>query len=95
LSNVRSEERRVTNVADQLRVARLQELNDRPDSNMLEGGVGASQEAVQVVVHPALRLVPYLVESRVVIRSRSAILRREVSKGSSAVALDLGTRGVG
>ena len=94
MSNVGSKKRRATNVADQLRVARLQELNDRPDSNVLEGGVGAGQEAVQVVVHSSLRLVPYFVESGVVIGSRSPVLGREVSEGSSAVTLDLGTGGV-
>jgi hypothetical protein len=92
---VGSEERRATDVADQLGVARLQELNDCPDSDVLEGSVGASQETVQVVVHAALRLVPDLVKCRVVVRSRSAIFGREISKGSSAIALDLGTRRVG
>ena len=61
---------------------------------MLEGGLGGDQEAIQVVVYSTLRLVPQLVESGVVVRTRFTILIREVPESSSAVALDFGTKGI-
>lgn len=47
--------------------ARLEQLNDRPDSNVLERCVRVGQETVQVAVHAAVRLVPAIVEGRVII----------------------------
>jgi len=46
LSDMGCQHVRVANVANQLRVSRLKELDDSPNSNVLECGVRAGQEAV-------------------------------------------------
>lgn len=88
LANVLDQTGRVTDVGNQCRVykgsatrneqqrrltARLEKLHDCPQRDMLEGGVGAGQEAIQVLVHAPFWFLPNVVECRVVIRSRTAI----------------------
>ncbi|KAI3486517.1 hypothetical protein L1887_49918 [Cichorium endivia] len=74
----------------QLRIARLEQLHDRPHSNVLEGGVVRLEEAHQVAVQAALGLVPHRVERRIVVG-----FRREVAQRRRRVALhlDRGRRG--
>ena len=92
---MRREKSRAADIADQLRITGLQELNDRPNSNVLEGGIWAGQKTEQIVVHSTLGLVPDLVEGGVVVGGSSPILGREVSEGSGAISLDFGTKGIG
>ena len=51
----------------------LEQLYDGPNSDVLEGGVRAGQEAEQVLMHSTVRLVPHIVKSGIVIGSRPAI----------------------
>jgi hypothetical protein len=50
-----------------LRIARLEQLHDRPDRDVLERGVGAAEESVKVAVHPSIRLIPNIVEGGIII----------------------------
>jgi hypothetical protein len=53
--------------------SRFQQLNDSPHSDMLESRVGTCEEAEEVLVHPAVRLVPDVIESTVVVSRCSTI----------------------
>jgi hypothetical protein len=67
----------------------FKQLDDRPHCNMLERCIGAAEEAVQVLVHATLGRVPHIVEGRVIVRCRTAILARQVAERGGAVALHL------
>jgi hypothetical protein len=49
---------RFADEADQLLILGLEELQERPDSNMLERGVAAVEESAQVPVDAVARLSP-------------------------------------
>jgi hypothetical protein len=51
----------------------LEKLHDGPYSNVLERRIGAGEEAIQISVHPTVRLVPHIVECRVVVWRITAI----------------------
>lgn len=83
LANGGDENGRGANVGSQLRVLGLQQLNNclfsvsaafdngeqaYPDGNVLEGGVRTAEEAHQVGVETAVRLVPHGVERCIVLR---------------------------
>jgi len=48
--------------------ARLEKLHNRPDGDVLEGGIGIRQESIEVSVHSTVWLVPNIVESGVIVR---------------------------
>lgn len=52
---------------------RFQKLHDGPNSDVLKRGIGAAQESMEILVHASFWLFPYIVECRIVIRSRAAI----------------------
>lgn len=60
--------------------SRLEELYNRPNSDMLEGGIGTCQEAIQIFMHAAFRFVPYVVKCRIVVRCRSAVWSTEFAE---------------
>ena len=77
--------RTVAHVLLELLVVRLEELDERPDRNVLEGRVVRLEEAHQVAVQTAVRLVPHCVERRIVVRLAAQVAQR---RGRVALHLD-------
>lgn len=91
LVDVRGETRRVSDVLDELQVSRLKELDDGPNSDVLEGSIGTAEEAIEIGMQATVGLVPNVVKWRVVVRGRTSIYRGwaisfVIRKRSQAVA---------
>jgi hypothetical protein len=61
------------NVFKNRHTARFKQLHDRPNSDVLECSVWAGQETIQILVHSPVRLIPNIVERRIVISRGAAV----------------------
>lgn len=65
----------------------FEKLYDSPDGDVLECGIGAAEEAVEIVVKTSFGFVPDLIESRVVIRSGTPICCEPSEKENHSLQL--------
>jgi hypothetical protein len=93
LSDIWVEKTGASNIADQLWVARLEQLHNCPHSDMLKRSVGTAQEPIQVFMHPAIGFIPDIIERGVVICGCSAICRIPGVSNASMICIEERTFG--